>query len=99
MQLNILWLALLLWNWLQLARCTVSYTHLKGVTVLPSGGTFTSYPSGGGGWGDPHKRPAEKVALDVKNGYVSLAAAKEIYGVVVNSDFTVDEAQTAALRK
>ena len=71
----------------------------KGVTVLPSGGTFTSYPSGGGGWGDPHKRPAEKVALDVKNGYVSLAAAKEIYGVVVNSDFTVDEAQTAALRK
>ncbi len=35
----------------------------------------------GGGYGSPHKRPAEKVAGDAKNGYISVEQAKEIYGV------------------
>lgn len=30
----------------------------------------------GGGYGDPYKRPADKVALDVKNGYITLCAGK-----------------------
>lgn len=38
----------------------------------------------GGGYGDPYKRPADKVALDVKNGYITAAQAKESYGVIVN---------------
>lgn len=70
----------------------------KGVSHVSGAGTFSSYPSGGGGWGDPHRRPAETVAMDVKNGYVSRQAAYDLYGVAVNDDFTVDQAKTKELR-
>jgi len=70
----------------------------KGVAHVSGAGTFTSYPSGGGGWGDPHKRPADVVAMDVRNEIVSRKAAREIYGVEVNDDFTVNEEETAKLR-
>src|SRR5215470_2303021 len=36
---------------------------------------------GGGGWGEPRKRPAEKVREDVGEGYVSEAAAARDYGM------------------
>jgi N-methylhydantoinase B len=52
---------------------------------------------GGGGWGDPLKRPAERVAADVERGLVSVAGARA-YGVVVNSDFSLDLPATEALR-
>lgn len=35
---------------------------------------------GGGGWGDPHQRPRELVARDVRLGFVSAEAAKRDYG-------------------
>ncbi|MFS0646874.1 hydantoinase B/oxoprolinase family protein [Siminovitchia sp. 179-K 8D1 HS] len=38
----------------------------------------------GGGYGNPLKRPAEKVAKDVKNGYISAAQAKEKFGVEID---------------
>ena len=71
----------------------------KGVRSLADGGTFTSYPSGGGGWGDPKKRDAQRVAMDAKNGYISVKAAHDIYGVALDDKFNVDEAKTAELRK
>jgi N-methylhydantoinase B len=40
----------------------------------------------GGGWGDPKKRPAEKVADDVRNGYITFDQARRDYGVEVNRD-------------
>ena len=49
--------------------------------------------TGGGGWGDPLEREAEMVALDVRQGKVSAAAAREVYGVVLG-----DYVATAALR-
>lgn len=52
---------------------------------------------GGGGWGDPLRRPAERVATDVERGLVSIAGARA-YGVVVRADFSVDLAATEALR-
>jgi len=52
---------------------------------------------GGGGWGDPLKRPAERVATDVERGLVSFSGAR-LYGVVVREDFSVDSAATEALR-
>ena len=52
---------------------------------------------GGGGWGDPLKRPAERVAADVERGLVSVAGARA-YGVVVRSDFRLDVPATEALR-
>lgn len=38
----------------------------------------------GGGYGEPFKRPAEKVAKDVKNGYITVAQAEADFGVKVN---------------
>ncbi len=70
----------------------------KGAVTLEDGGTFTSYPSGGGGWGDPKKRDAEAVRMDAKNGYISIEAARELYGVALDGEFNIDTAATAALR-
>lgn len=71
----------------------------KGAVTLPDGGTFTSYPSGGGGWGDPRKRDIEAVRMDVKNGYVSREAAREMYGVELDDAFDIVEAATKNLRE
>lgn len=53
---------------------------------------------GGGGWGDPCERPAERVAKDVERGLVTVDGAKR-YGVVLADDGVVDAAATEALRK
>ncbi|KAJ6044737.1 uncharacterized protein N7446_002931 [Penicillium canescens] len=53
---------------------------------------------GGGGLGDPLTRPAEKVALEVRRKLVTVDGARHGYGVAVNGDFTVNKAETAALR-
>ena len=39
---------------------------------------------GGGGYGDPLERAPERVASDVRNGYVSYERARRDYGVVVD---------------
>ncbi|MEE3368938.1 MAG: hydantoinase B/oxoprolinase family protein [Planctomycetota bacterium] len=55
---------------------------------------------GGGGFGDPLLRDAQRVADDVRNEKVSRAAAREEYGVVLQGDSCeVDVAATAALRQ
>ena len=38
---------------------------------------------GGGGYGDPRAREPERVLADVRDGYISAAAAERGYGVVV----------------
>jgi N-methylhydantoinase B len=54
---------------------------------------------GGGGWGDPLKRDPEKVLADVRDGYVSLAGARQAYGVVIHPEkMEIDVAATTALR-
>ena len=47
----------------------------------------------GGGWGDPLKRDPELVALKVHRRLVNFKGAKR-YGVIVRSNFTVDEGNT-----
>ena len=44
------------------------------------------HTAGGGGWGDPLKRDVNLVLDDVKDGFVSLEAALERYGVVIDPD-------------
>jgi N-methylhydantoinase B len=39
--------------------------------------------TGGGGWGDPLRRPVESVVRDMRWGKVSVAAARRDYGVVL----------------
>jgi len=54
---------------------------------------------GGGGWGDPLARDPERVARDVRCGYVSRAAAQSDYGVVLDpDDCSVDGEATRRLR-
>ena len=40
---------------------------------------------GGGGYGSPLERPVDEVENDFRQGYVTLAAALELYGVVIDS--------------
>ena len=62
------------------------------------------WEGGGGGWEDPRTRPVEWVLDDVADGFVSVEAAREHYGVavtLVDEDaalYEVDEPETARLR-
>ena len=61
--------------------------------------TYTSYPSGGGGWGDPLDRDPEFVRIDTRNGIVSRDSAKDVYGVVLEGDMLeINNKETAVLR-
>jgi N-methylhydantoinase B len=63
------------------------------------GDVYEIYESGGGGYGDPRRRPVERVREDVMNGLVSADRAKADYGVVIDpATFAVDEKATARLR-
>jgi N-methylhydantoinase B len=54
---------------------------------------------GGGGFGDPLTRDPLRVARDVNLGYVTPAAARNDYGVVIAENGGVDAVATAALRQ
>ena len=65
---------------------------------LDAGDVMEIRTGGGGGYGDPLERGAERVARDVGLGYTSPDAATAIYGVSLGSDGLVDVAATDALR-
>ncbi len=67
------------------------------VVSLQAGDVVSVRTPGGGGWGDPFARSPAAVLEDVRNGVVSVSAARARYGVVVAGD-AVDEGETAALR-
>ncbi|MGE4277417.1 MAG: hydantoinase B/oxoprolinase family protein [Lawsonibacter sp.] len=55
--------------------------------------------SGGGGWGNPLERDFTAIEADILEGYVTIAAAKEQYRVVVDpATGKVDAEETAKLR-
>lgn len=61
--------------------------------------TFKFESTGGGGWGSPMERPVERVLADVLDDYISVEAAKEVYGVVVDPEsMTVDVGSTERIR-
>jgi len=53
---------------------------------------------GGGGYGDPLRRPLATVLADVRNGLVSIDGARLEYGVVIDGNGQLDEAATHAHR-
>jgi N-methylhydantoinase B len=68
---------------------------------LKAGDIFRLDTPGGGGFGDPLARDPQLVLKDVREGYVSAAAAAADYGVVLQGspdDWRLDEAATAARR-
>lgn len=54
---------------------------------------------GGGGYGPAVERPAERVARDVRLGYVTRECARRDYGVAVTADGAIDDGETARLRR
>jgi len=69
------------------------------VTGVPAGTRYLQEAGGGGGYGPPHERPADKVREEVEAGLISPAAARAAYGVAVDpATFALDQAETARLR-
>jgi N-methylhydantoinase B len=70
-----------------------------GLTRLHPGDILTMGAAGGGGFGDPFTREPEAVLEDVIDGYVTIDAARERYGVVINVDtMQIDIPGTDVLR-
>ncbi len=73
--------------------------------IFPGDVLYTSC-MGGGGYGNPLDRDPERIRLDVRDEYISVSRAKNVYGVVIapNSltdnpeDVSVDEPATKRLR-
>jgi N-methylhydantoinase B len=67
---------------------------------LEPGDILISNSGGGGGVGDPLDREVEKVRWDALNEYISIQAARDVYGVVIDpKTFEVDDEATAELRE
>jgi N-methylhydantoinase B len=70
---------------------------------LAAGQVLRVVTTGGGGWGDPLERELELVQRDVVQGKVSLAAARDEYGVALvpgasDGEYEIDRAATDQLR-
>ena len=75
------------------------YPNAKLLTArILEGDAFAVRSGGGGGFGDPHKRPAETVAHDVRQGYVSVESAERDYGVICDEAGTLEVAATEKAR-
>jgi len=64
---------------------------------ISTGDVFVQWIAGGGGYGDPLLRDPQKVADDVRDGYVTEEVARKTYGVVLY-DGQVDEDATQQIR-
>jgi N-methylhydantoinase B len=76
---------------------TVSPSKFVNVRLHEGDEVRITSPSGGG-YGDPFTRAAELVAEDVRQGYVSPASARALYGVELTDDGEVDIEATRRLR-
>jgi N-methylhydantoinase B len=71
----------------------------KGKQQIPAGERLVFQTPGGGGYGDPRKRPPEMVARDYAAGLISKRAARRDYAVALKHDGSVDADATRALRR
>ena len=70
----------------------------KGFQVIPDGQRLLLQLPGGGGMGDAAARDPALVARDVRDGLVTIAAARSRYRVVLHDDGALDEPATSLLR-
>lgn len=77
---------------------TINLTSKEDTRSVPNGAVLTLISSGGGGWGDPYQRDPAMVLQDVRDGLISLAKARQDYGVVITKE-GIDREQTKKLRK
>ncbi len=76
------------------------YANAKMIFELTKDGdAYRVRSGGGGGYGPPYERAIEAVVKDVRQGYVTVAAAAALYGVIIDPDsFAIDEQATAQRR-
>jgi N-methylhydantoinase B len=83
----------------QLRQPGGEFEPVNGRVTAPAGSVARIITGGGGGWGSAGDRPVSEVAYDVREGYVSAAAATELYEVVVDeATGQVDVAASERLR-
>lgn len=71
----------------------------KPTLTIQRGDVFRHIAAGAGGWGNPFERDSQAVLTDVLEEKVTLAHARDAYGVVINPQtWEVDEAATQQLR-
>ncbi len=63
----------------------VEVMRSNAILTLQPGERVATVNPGGGGWGDPMARDVARVVHDVRNGYVSVQAAADEYGVAVDT--------------
>ena len=85
--------------------------HAKALVDLKPGDVVHVNLPGGGGYGNPFERDAEKVRWDVIDGYISLEEAERKYGVAIRyqgnpedlvklpTSWMIDASKTAELRQ
>ena len=75
--------------------------HLQnaGDNIIKANERWVAVTGGGGGFGDPIERDPETVRDDVRNGFVSLEAARDIYKVVINTEPELYEVDYPATEK
>ena len=66
--------------------------------TLADGEKVVTETAGGGGYGPPSERDPERVIIDVREGWISAARARDVYRVVVNDIGEADVGASAALR-
>ncbi|WP_448646849.1 caprolactamase subunit beta [Pseudomonas mohnii] len=74
-----------------------SFIYNAQLTAQPGERVINVNP-GGGGYGNPLRRPVASVVNDVRNGLVSREGARLEYGVVIDGNGQVDDAATRACR-
>ncbi len=70
-------------NYVEVLRRDGALERHRAVTALPlsAGDVIRIHTANGGGVGDPRRRTRERVYEDLRNGYVSAAEAREVYGL------------------
>ncbi|WP_152047497.1 hydantoinase B/oxoprolinase family protein [Aureimonas psammosilenae] len=90
-------------HWLLDAQTQGEEAHLEnmGEIICRRDQHWYAKTGGGGGFGNPLERDPEKVRDDARDGFISLEAARDVYGVVLDTEpelFAVDAGATEALR-
>ena len=66
---------------------------------LKAGDAYILRSGGGGGYGSPLKRPLERVAFDLAEGYISRKRAEHCYGLVFSDGGSLDRAASTTRRE
>jgi N-methylhydantoinase B len=75
------------------------YISPCGIVRMHPGELWVGVSTGGGGYGDPLQRPAQRVLKDLRDGFITPTIAEEVFGLVLAADgSTLDQAASEERR-